>query len=98
MFFRYAQRAKELSQRFRDRPQPAIETAKFWVEYVIRHEGADHIKSPTTNKLGFIRYHNIDVLGLLLVMLLIVVLVPPYLLTRCTKRSEGGLLLYKKWE
>nr|CAD7426908.1 unnamed protein product [Timema monikensis] len=42
---RYAANAKKTSFQFRDRPQTALETAVYWVEYVIRHRGAPHLRS-----------------------------------------------------
>ncbi|XP_077291582.1 UDP-glycosyltransferase UGT5-like isoform X2 [Arctopsyche grandis] len=42
----YSNTAKELSDRFRDRPQTPMETAVYWIEYVIRHKGAQFMKSP----------------------------------------------------
>lgn len=61
----YMARAKELSTFFRDQPQPALEKAVFWSEYVMRHKGAHHLKSSGMN-LNMIQYHSIDVIALLL--------------------------------
>lgn len=71
---KYAKVVKELSVRFRDRPLPPLETAKFWVEYVIRHKGAQFLRSPAI-KLNSIQYHNLDVYGFLLAILYLVVFV-----------------------
>lgn len=35
---------KVLSDLYRDRPQTALDTAIYWVEYVIRHKGALHMR------------------------------------------------------
>lgn len=57
---KYSTTVKELSVKFRDRPQEPLETAKFWVEYVIRHKGARFLRSPAL-KLNCIQYCNLDV-------------------------------------
>ncbi|XP_049816217.1 UDP-glycosyltransferase UGT5-like [Schistocerca nitens] len=42
---RYREQAKHLSLLFRDRPRPPLEEAVYWVEYVLRHQGAPHLRS-----------------------------------------------------
>lgn len=42
MSFRYKQRALELSELYRDRPEDPLMRAAYWVEYVIRHGGTKH--------------------------------------------------------
>uniref|UniRef100_A0A182QE42 UDP-glucuronosyltransferase n=1 Tax=Anopheles farauti TaxID=69004 RepID=A0A182QE42_9DIPT len=54
--------AQSISARYRDQPQNPLDLAVFWVEYVIRHRGADHLKSGG-QELGFLQYHGIDVLA-----------------------------------
>uniref|UniRef100_A0A182TJ21 UDP-glucuronosyltransferase n=1 Tax=Anopheles melas TaxID=34690 RepID=A0A182TJ21_9DIPT len=53
--------AQSISARYRDQPQEPLELAAFWVEYVIRHGGAEHLKS-AGQELGFLQYHGVDVL------------------------------------
>lgn len=62
---KYQTKAKEVSQRFRDRPMNGTETAKFWIEYVLRHNGAKYLQSPAL-KLNLFQYYNLDVIGTLL--------------------------------
>uniref|UniRef100_T1PAT9 UDP-glucuronosyltransferase n=1 Tax=Musca domestica TaxID=7370 RepID=T1PAT9_MUSDO len=57
---RYSNAVKTLSKRFRDQPLTPMETAIFWVEYVLRHDGAPHIRNAGQD-LSFWQYHNIDV-------------------------------------
>ncbi|XP_046658306.1 UDP-glycosyltransferase UGT5-like isoform X2 [Homalodisca vitripennis] len=42
---RYKESAKLLSERFRDRPMSPLDTAVYWTEYVLRHNGARHLRS-----------------------------------------------------
>ncbi|XP_018570348.1 UDP-glucuronosyltransferase 1-8 [Anoplophora glabripennis] len=56
----FRQQAKELSERFRDRPLPPLETAIYWVEYVARHKGAPHMRTAAVN-MPFYKYYLLDV-------------------------------------
>jgi glucuronosyltransferase len=44
----------------RDRPLNAQSTAIFWIEYVIRHNGAPHLHYPAAD-LNFLQFNSIDV-------------------------------------
>ncbi|XP_049762217.1 UDP-glucosyltransferase 2-like [Schistocerca cancellata] len=57
---RYRERAKQLSRLFRDRPRPPLEEAVYWVEYVIRHQGAPHLRSAAMD-LAWYQYLLLDV-------------------------------------
>ncbi|XP_063704743.1 LOW QUALITY PROTEIN: UDP-glycosyltransferase UGT5-like [Culicoides brevitarsis] len=67
---KFSQNAKSLSQRFRDRPMTPTKTAKYWVEYVMRHKNQDFMKSPAM-KLSLIEYFNLDVYLMILGAVLI---------------------------
>ncbi|XP_052892955.1 UDP-glycosyltransferase UGT4-like [Anopheles moucheti] len=56
----YATNVKTISRRLRDQPLAPMDTAKFWVEYVLRHDGAKHLIS-SAQDLNFIQYNNLDV-------------------------------------
>lgn len=71
----YKKKALEMSQRFKDRPTTPLETAMFWLEYLIRNNNAEHFKNPAM-KLSWIEYMMIDVFALvLLIMMSIIYLV-----------------------
>lgn len=57
----YKQKAKELSEAFRDRPMSPLETAVYWTEYVIRHKGAPHLRSAAVG-MPWYQYYLIDVI------------------------------------
>lgn len=59
---RYQNTVKDISNKFKDRLVPPLETAKWWIEYVIRHKGAPFLRSPAI-KLNCFQYHNLDVYG-----------------------------------
>ncbi|XP_058054053.1 UDP-glycosyltransferase UGT5-like [Anopheles bellator] len=54
--------AQSISARYRDQPVEPLDLAVYWVEYVIRHKGAGHLKS-AGQELNFVQYHGIDVLA-----------------------------------
>jgi len=56
---KYQRKMKEISVRYRDQPALPLDTAIYWVEYVLRHKGAPHLHSAGID-LSFFQYHNID--------------------------------------
>lgn len=56
----YTDRARLISARYRDKPMSPKETAVFWIEYVIRHQGAPQIRSPAVD-LTLLEYNLVDV-------------------------------------
>ncbi|KAG5671714.1 hypothetical protein PVAND_001894 [Polypedilum vanderplanki] len=49
---KYNLRVKELSKRFKDRPEYPVDTAKFYIEYVLRHKGVFPYPSKSHSILG----------------------------------------------
>ena len=62
---------KEAADLYKDRPMSALDSAVYWVEYVIRHNGAKHMQSQAVH-LNFFQYHSLDVIGFIVVCLFIV--------------------------
>lgn len=54
----------------KDRPASPLETAVYWIEYVIRHDGAPHLRS-TVQQLQWYEKYLIDVLAVLAAVLLL---------------------------
>lgn len=85
----YKIKAVELSERFRDRPMSALDSAMFWIEYVIRHKGAKHMKSPAI-ELSWIAYSMLDVFAFILVGILLIAFVL-YKVVKFLNRSVTSL-------
>ncbi|CAG9786684.1 unnamed protein product [Diatraea saccharalis] len=72
----YRIKAKEVSSRFKDRPMNPLDTAVFWIEYVIRHNGADFMKNPAI-QLSWLSYNMFDVyafvLGVTILLLYVII-------------------------
>lgn len=58
---KYTAKVKYLSDLYRDRPMSAKETAIYWVEYVIKHKGAPHLRYSGAD-LNFLQYNSLDVI------------------------------------
>lgn len=63
---------KNLANLNRDRPEHPLDKAAFWIEYVIRHNGAKHMQSPAVH-LNLLQYYMVDVFGFLFVTLYMVI-------------------------
>lgn len=63
----YSENAKELSTRFRDRPQSPMDTAIYWTEYVINHKGANFMRSPVLD-LKWYEFHMVDAMVVIFIV------------------------------
>lgn len=70
---KYSKNVKEISNRLQDQPQTAMERAIFWIEFVLRHNGADFMKT-SARHLNFVEYHNLDVYAIMMTIAIAVIL------------------------
>uniref|UniRef100_A0A182PLS9 UDP-glycosyltransferases domain-containing protein n=1 Tax=Anopheles epiroticus TaxID=199890 RepID=A0A182PLS9_9DIPT len=63
----FQQNVNRLSALFRDNPTDPLEEAAFWIEYVVRHRGAAHLKSAAI-EMPWYRYLLLDILSLTLLL------------------------------
>ncbi|KAE8736790.1 UDP-glycosyltransferase-15, partial [Frankliniella occidentalis] len=61
----YRERAREIASLFRDRPRRALDEAVWWIEYVVRHRGAPHLR-PLGADLPLYQYLLLDVAAVVL--------------------------------
>ncbi|XP_036115577.1 UDP-glucuronosyltransferase 2B31-like isoform X1 [Molossus molossus] len=61
----YKENAMRLSRIQHDQPMKPLDRAVFWIEYVMRHKGAKHLR-PASYDLTWLQYHSLDVIGFLL--------------------------------
>ncbi|XP_010869303.3 UDP-glucuronosyltransferase 2C1 [Esox lucius] len=61
----YRENMQRLSDLHRDQPIKPMDSALFWLEYVMRHRGASHLRT-SAYRLPWYSYHSLDVLLLLL--------------------------------
>ncbi|CRK94936.1 CLUMA_CG008427, isoform A [Clunio marinus] len=89
---KYSQTVKRLSKLIQDRPMNALETATFWVEYVLRHHGAPHMHYPGAD-LNFFQYNSFDVILFLIALVYIFMKFVKFI---CVKMCCGGSRKTKK--
>ncbi|KAG7242535.1 hypothetical protein INR49_020248, partial [Caranx melampygus] len=69
----YRMNMQRLSRLHRDKPMQPLDTALFWIEFVMRHKGAAHLRTESY-KLPWYSYHSVDVILFLLTVALLVFL------------------------
>ena len=71
---------KKISALSKDEPESSLNRAVWWAEYVIRHNGARHLRSAALD-LAWYQYLLLDV-GAFLFLLLAVAVLVPYLILK----------------
>lgn len=88
----YQENARKISQLFRDNINHPMETTLYWIDYVIRHKGAHHLKYDG-KYFSLIEYYSLDIHGMILLMMLAIIiysakhLAPPNRRRAKTKRE-----------
>ncbi|XP_046669124.1 UDP-glucosyltransferase 2-like [Homalodisca vitripennis] len=83
--YKYRERIQQASKIFWDQPLNPLQTAVFWTEYVIRHNGSKHLLSPAFT-LPWYQAALLDVVGFLLLSVLALVLL-----------FRAALRAFKRW-
>ncbi|XP_038217910.1 UDP-glucosyltransferase 2-like [Zerene cesonia] len=86
----YKDNVKRLRSIMRDQPESALERAVWWTEYVLRHGGAKHLRSPAAN-MSWTDYYEIDFifkLFCLVITILLTIVLSLYLLYVYTFRKN----------
>ncbi|XP_055140707.1 UDP-glucuronosyltransferase 2B15 isoform X3 [Symphalangus syndactylus] len=74
----YKENAMKLSRIHHDQPMKPLDRAVFWIEFVMRHKGAKHLRVAAHN-LTWIQYHSLDVIAFLLTCVATVI----FIITKC---------------
>ncbi|XP_026734656.1 UDP-glucuronosyltransferase 1-7C-like [Trichoplusia ni] len=95
----YKTNAIELRNIFLDRPMKPLDMGVYWIEYVLRHKGAQHLRSPALD-LSLPQYLLLDVIALSTAMALLTIFILHklfrYLCTRCIKWWPKEKLVFEK--
>ncbi|XP_050096430.1 UDP-glucosyltransferase 2-like [Anopheles aquasalis] len=86
---KYRDHIQQLAALFKDRPMAALETAVFWVEYVIRHHGAPHLHYQGAD-LNVFQLALLDVYAFLVALLFIAYKLIRFLVRKLIKAIRGG--------
>uniref|UniRef100_A0A3P8YXG3 UDP-glucuronosyltransferase n=2 Tax=Esox lucius TaxID=8010 RepID=A0A3P8YXG3_ESOLU len=62
---------QKLSKLHRDQPMNTLDLATFWIEFVMRHKGAAHLRTESY-RMPWYSYHSLDVMALLLAVVLLI--------------------------
>ncbi|XP_054679303.1 UDP-glucuronosyltransferase 2A2-like isoform X3 [Grus americana] len=90
----YKENALRLSKIHHDQPVKPLDRAVFWIEFVMRHKGAKHLR-PAAHHLTWYQYHCLDVLAFLFTCVAIAVFVLVKCCLFCCRRC-GRIAKRKK--
>ncbi|XP_073722325.1 UDP-glucuronosyltransferase 2A2-like [Misgurnus anguillicaudatus] len=88
----YRENMQRLSRLHRDVPVKPLDNAIFWIEFVMRHKGAAHLRTESY-KMPWYSYHSVDVMLFLLSAVSLIILTT-YVLIRylccriCTRKNK----------
>ena len=85
----YATRMRRVSELMRDQKERPLDRAVYWIEYVIRHQGAQHLRSPS-------RYLNVfqrDLIDIALAAF-VFILAAVYVIVRVVNSSNKKIISY----
>lgn len=95
----YKKNAAKLRDRFLDRPLPPLDMGVYWIEYVLRHKGANHLRSPAVG-MPLYQYLLLDIISVSLVITLLTIYILHklfrYFCTRCIKWWPKEKLIFEK--
>lgn len=96
---RYKEKAYKLRDIFLDRPMRPVDLGVYWIEYVLRHKGAPHLRSPALD-LSLSQYLLLDVIALSIATAVmtyfILYILFRYLCTRCIKWWPREKLIFER--
>ncbi|KAI1889520.1 hypothetical protein AGOR_G00163720 [Albula goreensis] len=70
----YRMNMQRLSRLHRDQPMKPLDSALFWIEFVMRNKGAAHLRTESY-RMPWYSYHSVDVIGVLLAAVLLIILI-----------------------
>ncbi|NWW03952.1 UD11 glucuronosyltransferase, partial [Oreocharis arfaki] len=71
---KYKENIQRLSDLHLDRPIHPLDLAVHWVEFVMRHKGAPHLR-PAAHDLNWVQYHSLDVIAFLAAVALLILFI-----------------------
>lgn len=80
-----------LSRIHHDQPMKPLDRAVFWIEFVMHHKGAKHLRV-AAHDLTWFQYYSLDVIGFLLAC----VTITTYLVMKCCLLVYQNVVIGKK--
>ncbi|XP_066156036.1 UDP-glucuronosyltransferase 1A8-like [Euwallacea fornicatus] len=85
---KYRESVQMKSKLYHDRPETPMKTATYWVDYVIRHKGAPHLRVAGV-RLPWYKYYMVDVLGFIVATVLGVVVLLKVVVRKFCCKAKG---------
>ncbi|XP_044248981.1 UDP-glycosyltransferase UGT5-like [Drosophila takahashii] len=85
---KYRIKIKQASKVFRDRPLKAMDTAMYWINYVIEHRGAPHLVAAGV-EMPWYQLYLLDMVGLALALILLPIVALILICRRSSSKSTG---------
>ncbi|NXK69333.1 UD11 glucuronosyltransferase, partial [Sylvietta virens] len=85
---KYKENIQRLSDLHLDRPIHPLDLAVHWVEFVMRHKGAPHLR-PAAHDLNWVQYHSLDVIAFLAAVVLLSLFISFKCCLCCCRRCCG---------
>ncbi|XP_075220408.1 UDP-glycosyltransferase UGT5-like isoform X2 [Lycorma delicatula] len=82
----YKENMMRLSSITKDKPMSPVDTAVWWVEYVLRHKGASHLR-PAVLDLPWYQYFMIDIFIFILTILFVIIYLLNFIYTKTIKTN-----------
>lgn len=86
--FRYAENVKQRSKTMQDTPIKPMDLAMFWIEYVLRHRGAPHLKSVALD-LPFYKRWTLDVVFFMVAIVVLLFTTTSVVIRRITRCNRN---------
>ncbi|KAK6322898.1 hypothetical protein J4Q44_G00076900 [Coregonus suidteri] len=84
----YKENMMRLSSLHHDQPMKPLDTAVFWIEFVMRNKGAKHLRVESHN-LSWYQYHCLDVAAALLSVVALIIIVSVKTCTFCFRKTKA---------
>ncbi|XP_050293077.1 UDP-glycosyltransferase UGT5-like [Anthonomus grandis grandis] len=85
---KYLKNAKIRSKLYHDRTMKPMDTAVYWIEYVIRHRGATHLRVAGI-RLPWYKYFMVDVLSIIIICAVVAYMALKFVIKKiCCKRRQ----------
>uniref|UniRef100_H3B4I3 UDP glycosyltransferase 8 n=1 Tax=Latimeria chalumnae TaxID=7897 RepID=H3B4I3_LATCH len=84
IYYSYTKAARYISTLHRDQPLHALNRTVYWIEYILRYDGAKHLH-PAVYSISFYQYYLLDVLAVLLSIIAVLGYIVYKVVTRSRK-------------
>lgn len=86
----YREKAQMMSRNFRDQPEPPMERALWWIDYVLRNPDVTFLQSEKLREMNYAHKHSVDVIAfLVLVNLVLIILILKVSCYLCCKNKKS---------